>query len=239
VRGGKVPSLKELTVNLAGIGQEGMQAFAGALSTSHASALRRLEVRFGGVSPADAAAEVGLFSVALSSGHLCRLEELCVEGLRVIDEVRALYGGLGSGKLTSLLTLCFVFCRLWTAGGRALSEVLVAEKLPSLRTLSAQTADLADEGVRALIEGWTNREPPPLQCVDLGGDALSHDVVNPLLRFLGSKRLPALQSLNVSGPDSGLDSGSFGDPVNPWTQASRDLARNTLFRVFPEIVNIL
>eukprot|EP00820_Chromera_velia_P002062 Cvel_15673.t2-p1 / transcript=Cvel_15673.t2 / gene=Cvel_15673 / organism=Chromera_velia_CCMP2878 / gene_product=hypothetical protein / transcript_product=hypothetical protein / location=Cvel_scaffold1170:13702-15567(+) / protein_length=622 / sequence_SO=supercontig / SO=protein_coding / is_pseudo=false len=67
VRRGKVPSIKELRVNLAGIGQEGMQAFAAALNTSHASALRRLEIIFPGVSPADAAAEVGLFSVALSS----------------------------------------------------------------------------------------------------------------------------------------------------------------------------
>uniref|UniRef100_A0A0G4IEA1 Uncharacterized protein n=1 Tax=Chromera velia CCMP2878 TaxID=1169474 RepID=A0A0G4IEA1_9ALVE len=225
VRGGKVPSLRDLTVNLAGIGQEGMQAFAGALSTSHASALRRLEVRFGGVSPADAAAEVELFSVALSSGYFRRLEELSVGGLEVIGELRALCGGLGSGKLTSLLTLRFVRCRLGAEGGRALSEVLTAEKLPSLRTLDAGmtgvTLGLTDEGVRALIEGWTNRDPPPLQCVDSSWNGLSGAVVNPLLRFLGSKRLPALETLHVSG--------NFGAD-----QAFRDM----LFGVFPEIVKI-
>uniref|UniRef100_A0A0G4IFW2 tRNA (guanine(46)-N(7))-methyltransferase n=1 Tax=Chromera velia CCMP2878 TaxID=1169474 RepID=A0A0G4IFW2_9ALVE len=173
VRGGKVPSIKELTVNLAGIGQEGMQAFAATLSTPHASALRRLEVKFGGVGPADAAAEVELFSVALSSGYLRRLEKLSVGGLGVIDEVRALCVGLGSRKLTSLLTLRFVACRLGTEGGRALSEVLTAEKLPSLRTLEAGMTELTDEGVRALIEGWMSRDPPPLQCVNLGWNGLS------------------------------------------------------------------
>mmetsp|Transcript_40518 Transcript_40518/g.79886 ORF Transcript_40518/g.79886 Transcript_40518/m.79886 type:complete len:178 (+) Transcript_40518:2-535(+) len=105
-----------------------MQAFAAALSSPHVSALRKLDVTFRGDQPSPAVAEVGMFSQALSSGHLRRLEELRVGGLWVIEEVRALCVGLGSGRLPSLHLLRLLFCRLGPDGGRALSEVLIAEK---------------------------------------------------------------------------------------------------------------
>uniref|UniRef100_A0A0G4HDX1 Uncharacterized protein n=1 Tax=Chromera velia CCMP2878 TaxID=1169474 RepID=A0A0G4HDX1_9ALVE len=129
VSAGTVPSLSELRVDLSGIGQEAMQAFAAALGSPQVSALRRLDVAvFRGIAPESAAVQVGMFSGALSSGHLRRLEELCVKGLRVVEEVRALCVGLGSGRLPSLHLLRLLFCRLGPDGGRALSEVLIAEK---------------------------------------------------------------------------------------------------------------
>uniref|UniRef100_A0A0G4IDU4 Uncharacterized protein n=1 Tax=Chromera velia CCMP2878 TaxID=1169474 RepID=A0A0G4IDU4_9ALVE len=184
VRGGKVPSLKELTVNLAGIGQEGMQAFAAALSTSHASALRRLEVKFGGVGPADAAAEVELFSVALSSGYLRRLGELSVGGLGMIGEVQVLCMGLGSGELTSLRKIQLTGVGFRKEGGRDLSEVLIVEKLPSLRSLDAKWAGLTGEGLRALAGGWMTRTPPPLKHLNLKCTKLTGGVADALSTLL-------------------------------------------------------
>uniref|UniRef100_A0A0G4HTP0 Uncharacterized protein n=1 Tax=Chromera velia CCMP2878 TaxID=1169474 RepID=A0A0G4HTP0_9ALVE len=219
VSGGRVPSLKDLKVRLGGIGQEGMQPFAASLNSPHVFALRKLFVEIGQVAPANAAVEVGLFSAAFSSGHLCRLEELCVGGLCVIEEVRALCVGLGSGGLSSLRTLQLSACRLGVEGGRALSEVVVAEKLPSLRILEAERTGLADEGVRALVEVWMTRDPPPLQHLGFSNTALTIGVVNPLLQFLGSQRLHAPETVSLS------DNWSID-------QASKD----SLLGAFPEAV---
>uniref|UniRef100_A0A0G4H4B7 Uncharacterized protein n=1 Tax=Chromera velia CCMP2878 TaxID=1169474 RepID=A0A0G4H4B7_9ALVE len=216
VSGGRVPSLKDLKVNLRGIGQEGMQAFAAALGSPHVSALRRLDVliwREG--------REVGMFCAALSSGHLRRLEELRVGVLRGIEDVRALCVGLGSGKLSSLCTLHFWDCSFGEEGGRALSELLVAEKLPSLRTLVVEGSALRDEGVTALIEGWLSRNPPPLQHVDVGYNQLTDRVVNPLLKLLALQRLPALEIFDLLG--------NFG---------IHDRSKDLLSEAFPETVKV-
>eukprot|EP00820_Chromera_velia_P014625 Cvel_24759.t1-p1 / transcript=Cvel_24759.t1 / gene=Cvel_24759 / organism=Chromera_velia_CCMP2878 / gene_product=hypothetical protein / transcript_product=hypothetical protein / location=Cvel_scaffold2721:20871-21980(+) / protein_length=370 / sequence_SO=supercontig / SO=protein_coding / is_pseudo=false len=220
VSGGGVPSLKDLKVNLRGIGQEGMQAFAAALSSPHVSALRKLDVTFRGDQPSPAVAEVGMFSQALSSGHLRRLEELRVGGLWVIEEVRALCVGLGSGRLSSLHTLHFCNCSLGVQGGMALSEVLVAEKFPSLTILKAGVMGLTDEGVRALAEGWMSRNPPPLQDLHLGYNGLTSTVVHPLLKLLGSQRMPSLESMKLCG-NVQIDSRS----------------KSLLIDAFPETVN--
>uniref|UniRef100_A0A0G4F5V4 Uncharacterized protein n=1 Tax=Chromera velia CCMP2878 TaxID=1169474 RepID=A0A0G4F5V4_9ALVE len=211
VSGGRVPSLKDLTVNLRGIGQEGMQAFAAALGSPHVSALRRLDVSI--------SKEVGILSGALSSRHVCRLEELQVRGLRLIEEVCALCVGLGSGRLSSLRTLHIWFCRFEEGGVRALSELLVAEKLPSLRILEVRGTGLADEGVRALVEVWMTRDPPPLQHLNFQDNALTGAIVNPVLRLLGSQQLPALETLSLFG-NEGID----------------ERSRESLFGTFPEVV---
>uniref|UniRef100_A0A0G4HN59 Uncharacterized protein n=1 Tax=Chromera velia CCMP2878 TaxID=1169474 RepID=A0A0G4HN59_9ALVE len=184
VSAGRVPSLSELRVDLSGIGQEGMQAFATALGSSHVSALRRLDVVFGGIAPESAAVQVGMLSGALSSGHLRRLEELWVRGVRVVEEVRALCVGLGSGRLSSLHRLRLRGCRLGAEGGRALSEVVVAEKLPSLRTLDVKHTELTDGGMRALTEGWMSCPPSTLEDLDLSSNLLTGRVVDPLMTLL-------------------------------------------------------
>uniref|UniRef100_A0A0G4FYV3 Uncharacterized protein n=1 Tax=Chromera velia CCMP2878 TaxID=1169474 RepID=A0A0G4FYV3_9ALVE len=211
VTGGRVPSLKDLKVKLGGIGQEGMQAFAAALGSPHVSALRRLDVFIW--------REVGMFSVALSSGHLRRLEELQVRGLRLIEEIHALCVGLGSGKLSSLRTLHFCDCSFGGEGGRALSELLVAEKLPSLRILEVGFTGLGDEGVRALVEVWMTRDPPPLQHLNFQQNQLTGAIVNPVLRLLGSQQLPALETLSLFG-NGRID----------------ERSRQSLFGTFPEVV---
>jgi len=165
VSGGRVPSLRHLSVDLSGVGQEGVRPFAAALRSPHVFELRRLDVRFKSIYPANAVTAVGVFSTALSSGHLRRLEELCVRGLYMIEDVRALCVGLGSGQLSSLRELRFSGSSFWVffgvEGGRALSEVVVAEKLPSLKTLGAFEMALTDNGLRALIERWMSHPAPP------------------------------------------------------------------------------
>uniref|UniRef100_A0A0G4GHJ5 Uncharacterized protein n=1 Tax=Chromera velia CCMP2878 TaxID=1169474 RepID=A0A0G4GHJ5_9ALVE len=227
VCGGRVPSLRNLKVNLGGIGQEGMQAFAAALGSPRVSALRRLDVlnltRFHSANPA---AEVGILSGALSSGHLRRLEDFLVGGLGRIENVRTFCVGLGSGKLSPLRALHFWDCRFGGEGGRALSELLVAEKLPSLRVLEAERTGLADEGVRALAEVWMTRDPAPLQHLNFQNNALTGAInaltgaiVNPVLRLLGSQQLPALETLSLFG-NGGID----------------ERSRESLFATFPELI---
>jgi len=193
VTGGRVPSLRDLKVNLSGIGQAEMQTFSAALTSPHVIAPRLLEISFGGVETANAAAEVGMFSVALSSGHLRRLQSLHVRGLRVIEEVHALCVGLGSGGLSSLRTLDLFYNRLGVQGGMALSEVLVAEKLPSLRKLDVRHTEFTDEGVGALTETWMNRRPPPLRELDFFQNQLTSAVLDSLFRVLQSHRMPSLE----------------------------------------------
>uniref|UniRef100_A0A0G4HNM6 Uncharacterized protein n=1 Tax=Chromera velia CCMP2878 TaxID=1169474 RepID=A0A0G4HNM6_9ALVE len=219
VSGGRVPSLRNMTVNLTNIGPQGMQPFAAALSTPHVSALRQLTVGFGDSS---AAAEVGMFSAALSSGHLRRLENLQVGGLWGIEGVRALCVGLGSGRLSSLRTLLWRYSRLGAEGGRALSEVLVAEKLPGLRIFEAADTRLTDEGVRALTEGWMSRNPPPLQDLHLPFNNLTGNVVHPLLKLLGSQRMSALKSMSLFESNNVL---------------LDDRSKSLLLDAFPETVN--
>uniref|UniRef100_A0A0G4HQR0 Uncharacterized protein n=1 Tax=Chromera velia CCMP2878 TaxID=1169474 RepID=A0A0G4HQR0_9ALVE len=201
ITGGKVPSLRDLKVDVAGVGQEAMQAFAAALHSPHVFALRRLEVRFGGVSYVNAAADVGMVSVAMSSGNLRRLEELCVGNFREIEEVRALCVGLGSGRLSSLRKLQFLETSLGVEGGRALSEVLVAEKLPLLRSLVAASTELTDGGVWALTEGWMIRSPPPLEDLNLDSNGLTEAAADALLTLQSSKRMPLLETLSVVDND--------------------------------------
>uniref|UniRef100_A0A0G4HN01 Uncharacterized protein n=1 Tax=Chromera velia CCMP2878 TaxID=1169474 RepID=A0A0G4HN01_9ALVE len=203
MRDGRVPSLQHLPVCLLGIGREDMQAFAAALSCPHVSALRRLDVSFG-LRSQSVAADVQVFSVALSSGHLRRLQVLLLEGLRLIEEVRALCAGLGSGKLSSLRTLGLSDSILGVEGGRALSEVAVAEKLPSLRLLSARHTQLRDKGVTALTEGWMSRVPPPLQHLNVSFNQLTGAAADSLLTLHGSKRLISLDTLSLYGND-GID----------------------------------
>uniref|UniRef100_A0A0G4I3R5 Uncharacterized protein n=1 Tax=Chromera velia CCMP2878 TaxID=1169474 RepID=A0A0G4I3R5_9ALVE len=222
VTGGRVPSLRDLKVNLGGIEQEGMQAFAAALGSSHVSTLRRLGVVLFSFHSANPAAEVGILSGALSSGHLRRLEELRVGCLRGIEDLRALCVGLGSGKLPSLRALHFWDCRSGREGGRPLSELLVAEKLPSLRMLEVMGTGLEDEGFRALVEGWMTRDPPPLQHLHFQSNSLTGAIVNPVLRLLGSQQLPALETLSLFR-DGGID------------ERSRDSAES-LFGAFPEVI---
>uniref|UniRef100_A0A0G4HLN7 F-box domain-containing protein n=1 Tax=Chromera velia CCMP2878 TaxID=1169474 RepID=A0A0G4HLN7_9ALVE len=222
VTGGRVPSLKDLEVNLRGIGQHGMQALAAALSSPHISALRRLHVSSLSrliFPPSNFAAEAGMLSGWLSSGHLRRLEEVRVGGLWEIELVRAVCVGLGTGKLSSLGALHFWDCRFGGEGGRALSELLVAEKLPSLRVFEAGGTRLADEGVRALIEVWMTRDPPPLQHLNFQHDELTGAIVNPVLRLLGSQQLPALETLGLFGNER-ID----------------ERSRKSLFGTFPEVV---
>uniref|UniRef100_A0A0G4H4C3 Uncharacterized protein n=1 Tax=Chromera velia CCMP2878 TaxID=1169474 RepID=A0A0G4H4C3_9ALVE len=211
VSGGRVPSLKDLKVNLVEVGQEGMQAFAAAMSSPHVSALRRLGVLIW--------REVGMFSVALSSGHLRRLEELRVGGIGGIENVRALCVGLGGGKLSSLHTLYFCGCSFRGEGSRALSEILVADKMPRLRTLEVGGTGLADEGVRALIEGWMTRDPPPLQHLNFEHNALTGAIMNRVLRLLGSQQLPALETLSLLG-----------------NRRIDERSKESLFGTFPEVV---
>uniref|UniRef100_A0A0G4HNA3 Uncharacterized protein n=1 Tax=Chromera velia CCMP2878 TaxID=1169474 RepID=A0A0G4HNA3_9ALVE len=204
VSAGRVPSLSELRVDLSWIRQEGMQAFAAALGSSHVSALRRLDIVFCGIALRSVAVQVGMFSGALSSGHLRRLEELWVRGVRVVEEFRALCVGLGSGRLSSLHMLRLFGCRLGAEGGRALSEVVVAEKLPSLRTLDVKCTGLTDVGVTALTEGWMSRPPPPLEDLDLSSNLLTGRVVDPFMTLLRSGRMSSLHTLSLCGND-GLD----------------------------------
>uniref|UniRef100_A0A0G4GQU2 Uncharacterized protein n=1 Tax=Chromera velia CCMP2878 TaxID=1169474 RepID=A0A0G4GQU2_9ALVE len=220
VSGGRVPSLKDLKVELEGIGQEGMQAFAATLSSPHVFALRRLDVfKLTSFHSANPAVEVDILSGALSSGHLRRLEELWVRGLWGVEDVRALCVGLGSGKLSSLRTLHFWNCSFGGQGSRALSEVLVAEKLPSLRILEAELTGLADEGVSAFVDVWMTRDPPPLQHLNFQHNALTGAIVNPVLRLLGSQQLPALETLSLFGNER-ID----------------ERARESLLGTFPEVV---
>uniref|UniRef100_A0A0G4GV18 Uncharacterized protein n=1 Tax=Chromera velia CCMP2878 TaxID=1169474 RepID=A0A0G4GV18_9ALVE len=198
VNGGTFPFLRNLTLDLSGIGQQRFRALTAALSSPNVSALRRLDVRFRGMAPPNAAAEVGLFSAALTCGHLRRLEELCVRGLYVIEEVRALCEGLGSGRLSSLQKLGLSGIRLETDGGRALSEVLVAEKLPCLRRLDAFNALLSDEGLIALVDGWLSHPPAPLEELNLQFNRLTREVADALFTLLGSRQMP-LQTVHLYG----------------------------------------
>uniref|UniRef100_A0A0G4G0L5 Uncharacterized protein n=1 Tax=Chromera velia CCMP2878 TaxID=1169474 RepID=A0A0G4G0L5_9ALVE len=203
VSSGRVPALTSLRLILSGVGQAGMQHFAAA------------------VGPANASAEVGVFSEVLTSGHLHKLGELRVEGIREIEEVSALCVGLGSGKLSSLRVLGLRDSLLdETEAVRALSEVLVAEKLPNLRALEVGMTNLSTKGVEALVESWMSRDPPPLEHVDLGLNQLTGSVVNPLLRLLGSQRLSALETLRVD------------------RNFEMDKRVQALFEAFPEVVEI-
>uniref|UniRef100_A0A0G4G1D9 EF-hand domain-containing protein n=1 Tax=Chromera velia CCMP2878 TaxID=1169474 RepID=A0A0G4G1D9_9ALVE len=219
VRNGNIPSLGDLKVDLNGLGHERAQTFGSALSSPHISSLRRLDVSLADPFPPFAVDEVRVLSGGLNSGHLQGLKELCVRGLIVTDNVRALCVGLGSGKLTSLRKLNLNYSPLRPAGGRALSEVFVAEKLPSLQTFEASGAQLEDEGLRALIEGWMTRSPPPLRRLDLWGNRFTGAVAEDLLALLGSKRMPSLDSV-ILRPGQDFD--------EKW--------RRSLSEAFPDVV---
>uniref|UniRef100_A0A0G4I804 Uncharacterized protein n=1 Tax=Chromera velia CCMP2878 TaxID=1169474 RepID=A0A0G4I804_9ALVE len=202
-RGGKVPSLKDVNLCMSGIGLVGMNSFASALSCPHISSLRVLDVKLGGVGGTGAAAEVGMFSVPLSSGHLRRLEKLCVQGLTIIEEVRALCAGLGSGKMTALRELAvYGGAPLGVESAKAFSETIVAEKLPRLRTLSV-TSMLNAEGVGGLVDGWMIRQPPSLQHLSLRDNPLNSGAIEAVSNFLGSKRVPSLETVSLCS--SGID----------------------------------
>uniref|UniRef100_A0A0G4GVS6 Uncharacterized protein n=1 Tax=Chromera velia CCMP2878 TaxID=1169474 RepID=A0A0G4GVS6_9ALVE len=197
-----------------------MNPFAAALCSACVSSLRSLKMTFGGIASANASMEVGMFSVAISSGHLRRLEKLRVRGLRGIEEVGALCMGLGSGELSSLRVLTLGFdVRLERESGRAFSEAVVAEKLPRLVTLDADLA-LNGEGVRALAEGWMTRQPPPLQQLKLSRSSINSGAADALLTLLGSTRVPSLETVD-------LDFCSW--------EAER--FRSMLSRAFPEIIS--
>uniref|UniRef100_A0A0G4HUH1 Uncharacterized protein n=1 Tax=Chromera velia CCMP2878 TaxID=1169474 RepID=A0A0G4HUH1_9ALVE len=205
---GKVPSLKDLCLNVSGCGQEGMAAFAAALSSPRISALRQLDVTFGAASDGPAgshalAAELGLFSQALGGGHLRRLEELQVHGLVAIEEVRALCVGLGGGSLTSLRLLDLCDIPLGSEGGRALSEVVIAEKLPELRILKLTSTSLTDEGLTALKEAWltVSRLPSLLQRLRMNRNMLTSAVEDTLSALFASPRMTALYQVDLGGND--------------------------------------
>uniref|UniRef100_A0A0G4HGZ4 Uncharacterized protein n=1 Tax=Chromera velia CCMP2878 TaxID=1169474 RepID=A0A0G4HGZ4_9ALVE len=204
---GRVPALRDLTPSLNGIREEGMQAFAAALSSPNVTALRNLELKFGVADgAANVVAHVNMLSVVLSSGRLRRLEDLCLSGLGTIEEVLSLCVGLGSGELSSLRKLQIRDSKLGVEGGRALSEVLIAQKLPCLRAFGAQKAMLTDGGVSALLDGWTSRDPPPLHHLNFLSNSLTNEVVDPLLRLFDSQRVPALESVNLDC-NSGIEYG--------------------------------
>uniref|UniRef100_A0A0G4HZS5 PPPDE domain-containing protein n=1 Tax=Chromera velia CCMP2878 TaxID=1169474 RepID=A0A0G4HZS5_9ALVE len=223
VSGGKVPSLKDLTVNLWGIREEGMQKVTTALTSPHVSALRRLEVKFRSVTPETAAANVqNLMMLNVpTSRNLCRLEVLEIEGLSVIEEVRALCAGLGSGHLIYLCSLKLFDCTLEVEGARSLSEVVVAEKLPSLRALeldaALDSAGLTDAGVRALIEGWMSRSPPPLRSLHLQNNDLTDAIVDAVSTFLESQRMSSLETVKL------------------WPNQIGEAAKKKICEAFPEI----
>uniref|UniRef100_A0A0G4FUW1 Uncharacterized protein n=1 Tax=Chromera velia CCMP2878 TaxID=1169474 RepID=A0A0G4FUW1_9ALVE len=216
---GRFPALRDLNVNIARVGQEGMQAFAAALSSPAASVLRKLELGFSQATDAGNAMQISMLAVALSSGNLSRLEELCVSALERVADARTLFVGLGSGKLSSLHTLHVRRSRLGPEGGSALSEAVVAEKLPSLKRLDVSGGKMTDGGVRALSEAWMNRTPPPLQCVNLSDNSLTGAITSALLALFGSRQLTALHNLNLSSnaefdnESKGLLSAAFADIV--------------------------
>uniref|UniRef100_A0A0G4HHC5 Uncharacterized protein n=1 Tax=Chromera velia CCMP2878 TaxID=1169474 RepID=A0A0G4HHC5_9ALVE len=206
--GGGVPSLKDLKVNVEGLGQEGFQPLAAALSSPYVSALRVLHVKFRGVGTANAAAEVGLFSAALTLirsspqvggalgwGSSCDRGGLCVMRCVQLSSLRELRFGDSSR---------FSDSSFGVEGGRALSEIVVAEKLPSLKTLEAVVVALTDGGVRVLIERWTNHPPPPLQVIDLQSNQLTGELTDSLLAFLGSQRISSLETLCLNN-NQGID----------------------------------
>uniref|UniRef100_A0A0G4GG41 Uncharacterized protein n=1 Tax=Chromera velia CCMP2878 TaxID=1169474 RepID=A0A0G4GG41_9ALVE len=224
VRGGRVPSLRGLVLSMQGIGQAGMNAFAAALCSPRVSSLKTLSLGFGGVPPANAAIEIGMFSVAISAGQLRRLENLFVQNLGATEEVRALCVGLGSGELSSLHELAFFEqgAPVGVEAGRALSQVIVAEKLPQLRALTLDSV-LDEEGVRALADGWLNRQPPLLRCLSLRKNPLHAAAGKALLKLLGSKRMPFSEALKLGKIDSdGID----------------ERSRACLSGAFPKIVKI-
>uniref|UniRef100_A0A0G4FQJ8 Uncharacterized protein n=1 Tax=Chromera velia CCMP2878 TaxID=1169474 RepID=A0A0G4FQJ8_9ALVE len=192
---GSVPFLRDLEVNVSNIGQEGMQAFASALGSPHVSALRRLDIAIGGSVHANSAVHVQMFSNALSSRHLRRLETLCVRGVGFVQEIRTLCVGLGSGQLAALRELRICDSHLGAEGGSVLSKVLVAEKLPCSESFEAHEAELTDGGVSALTETWMSHPPPPIRHLNLWGNELTAAAAEALLGLLGLKRLSLLESM--------------------------------------------
>uniref|UniRef100_A0A0G4I6G3 Uncharacterized protein n=1 Tax=Chromera velia CCMP2878 TaxID=1169474 RepID=A0A0G4I6G3_9ALVE len=154
VSGGRVPSLRDLTLDLLRVGQEAMQAFAAALSTPRISALRKLDVAFCGVDPSNAAAEVRMFSDALSSGHL----------RRALSEV------LLAEKLPSLRTLEAVLTWFTDDGVRALTGVWMSRPPPPLQHLNLRGNQLTAGVADALLTLLGSQRMPSLETVDLRGN---------------------------------------------------------------------
>uniref|UniRef100_A0A0G4HVW5 Uncharacterized protein n=1 Tax=Chromera velia CCMP2878 TaxID=1169474 RepID=A0A0G4HVW5_9ALVE len=210
----KTPCLRDLDVHFLYTMREGMQAFAATLSSPSVSALRRLTITFCVFDEADLVPElrngphqVAMISEAINSGHLRRLEELCVKTLARIEDFHTFCMALGSRKMPSLrrFRIIHTSSASWTderwkvEGGRILSGVFMAERLPSLRTLEMRDAGLGDEGLKALTDAWMNRTPPPLQEVNLSCNALTGAVTPVLLPLLGSKCIPTLERIVLGG----------------------------------------
>uniref|UniRef100_A0A0G4H1L8 Uncharacterized protein n=1 Tax=Chromera velia CCMP2878 TaxID=1169474 RepID=A0A0G4H1L8_9ALVE len=200
----KFPSLERLILDCRDVGPVGVQAFCLALSSPEAVKFRSLsiELGFANVQVADGA-EVGMFSLALASGHLSGLEELLVESNYDLGGVRALCAGLGSGKLSSLRSLDFSFFNLCLARVRELAEVLDGDRLPSLQDLNLCRSPHAfsrwgDEGLRALSNAWLQRKAPPLEKLNLKDNGLTDASAPSLMVLLGAGRLEFLLTVNLA-----------------------------------------
>uniref|UniRef100_A0A0G4FI74 Uncharacterized protein n=1 Tax=Chromera velia CCMP2878 TaxID=1169474 RepID=A0A0G4FI74_9ALVE len=198
VTAGKVPSLREMKLNLQNAEFEGIQLLAMSLSPPHAASLRRVEVSFDyPTSCPIGPAKIATFCVSLTSAHLTKLQVLCVEGIKESGPgVLSLCAGLGSGKLSSLCELSLEKVCL-ESDAKALSKALNAQKLPSLRVLRLRYCSLTDNGLNALTDAWTNRPPPPLENLDLQGNELSDEGAESLVVFLASNRIPSLSKVNL------------------------------------------
>uniref|UniRef100_A0A0G4GAV6 Uncharacterized protein n=1 Tax=Chromera velia CCMP2878 TaxID=1169474 RepID=A0A0G4GAV6_9ALVE len=221
VNGAKIPALRDLKW----VGMGGVESLTAALNSPNISALRELEVGLcltacGGSFPGGAVAAVKVFSTALSSGNLRRLEELCVRTVRAPEATLALCEGLNSGKMSSLRKLQLHEVSLETEGAKALSEVVLAEKLPCLRTLVATSTRLTDAGFQALAEAWMSQPPPPLERLHIQYNNLTGGVTDILLKLLESDCLPALENVKLYS-NYGMD----------------EHARSLLSVAFPEVID--
>uniref|UniRef100_A0A0G4I883 Uncharacterized protein n=1 Tax=Chromera velia CCMP2878 TaxID=1169474 RepID=A0A0G4I883_9ALVE len=210
LREGMFPCLKVLCSSMWDIGPGGMIPFASALCPPHISSLRVLDLTFGATGPESCTAEMGMLSLVISSGHLCRLEELSVMGLREEEEVRALCAGLQSGQLTSLRVLTLMKTEhdpLWdnfplgdnalgADSGRAISEAVVAENFPRLRMLKVESM-LNGKGVEALVEGWMNRQPPLLQFFGLKSSTLRDAEDEAVSKLFSLQKVPSLETVSL------------------------------------------
>uniref|UniRef100_A0A0G4FWK7 Uncharacterized protein n=1 Tax=Chromera velia CCMP2878 TaxID=1169474 RepID=A0A0G4FWK7_9ALVE len=200
IREAKFPSLKCFHLDCRDVLLEGLQPLALALASPHVSALRSLSIELGTPQEEASPAGVGLFSVALASGYLRALEELFIEENYGIDAARALFAGLGSGKLSCLRRLDLRHFFLDAQRVRELAQVLDARRLPSLQNLELARLNytygsfdaqpgIGDEGLRALVETWMERPPPPLEFLGLRANAFTDQAAQSLMLLLGSGRL--------------------------------------------------